>query len=155
MCVCTTQFLALACAAWTFQLDRPWPPRPTLIDPLRPTSLGFGTSSRSESLDRAAPNDKSRPKRAPETLRDAIFDDFRSIFGSIFEAFQGCIARATRLAARRAEPLFLPTVAALSRVRTLCRKTKNRRTSMKHRSDLTSKGPRNRRYKANLMSKGP
>ena len=92
-----------------------------------------------ESLDRAAPNDKSRPKKAPETLRDAIFDDFWSIFGSIFEVFRGCIARATRLAARRAEPLFLLTGAALSRVRRLCRKNKNRRKSTKNRSDNASR----------------
>ena len=122
--------------------------RPTLAasrDPDEPSSLGFGASSRPESfeslesLDRATPNDKSRPKRAPETLRDAIFDDFWSIFGSIFEVFRGCIARATRLAARRAEPLFLLTGTALSRVCRLCRKAKNRRKSTKNRSDNASR----------------
>ena len=105
--------------------------RLTSNDPLRPTrSLRVARRvtrvalSRPESLDRAAPNDQSRPKRAPETARDAIFDDFWSISGSIFEVFRGCIARATRLAARSAEPLFLLTGAALSRVGRLCRKNK-------------------------------
>ena len=78
-------------------------------------------------------------------LRDAIFDDFWSIFGSIFEVFRGCIARATRLAARRAEPLFLLAGAVLSRVRRLCRKTKNRRRSTKNRSDDASRTRRARK----------
>ena len=75
-------------------IARPGPTRLTPTDPLRPPwSLRVArrvariAPSRSESLDRAAPNDKSRPKKAPETLRDAIFDDFWSIFGSIFEVF--------------------------------------------------------------------
>ena len=72
-------------------------------------------------------------------MADVIFDDFWSIFGSIFEVFRGCIARATRLASRSAEPLFLLTGAALSRVRRLCRKNKNRRKSTKNRSDNASR----------------
>ena len=121
---------------------RPGPTRPTPTDPLRPTwsprvarRAARVAPSRSESLDRLTPSDKSRAKRAPETPRDAIFDDFGSIFGSIFEVFRGYIARATRLAARRAEPLFLLACAVLRRVRRLCEKTENRQKSTKNRFD--------------------
>ena len=110
--------------------------RLTSNDPLRPTrSLRVArravrvAPSRPESLDRAAPNDQSRPKRAPETLRDAIFDDFWSIFGSIFEVFRGCSTRATKLAARWADPLFLPTSAVLQRVCTFCENAKKRQNA--------------------------
>ena len=64
---------------------------------------------------------------------------FASILARIFVVLRGCIARATRLAARRAEPMFLLTGAALSRVRRLCRKTNNRRKSTKNRSDNASR----------------
>ena len=72
---------------------------------------------------------------SPERPRDVIFDDFGSILGPIFVVFRGCIARATRLGARRAEPLFLLAGAALSRVRRLCRKSENQQKSTKNRSD--------------------
>ena len=81
----------------------------------------------------------------PKPFVASIFDDFGSIFGSIFEVFRGCIARATRLAARRAEPLFLLAGAVLSRVRRLYRKTKNRRKSTKNRSDDASRTRRARK----------
>ena len=115
-------------------------------DPKRPTSTDLVARSRSprrssrpESLNQAAPNDKSQPKRAPETFRDAMFDDFWSIFGSILEVFRGCIARATRLAARRAEPLFLLTGVVRNRHFALCEKTENRQKSAKNRSDDASR----------------
>ena len=115
-------------------------------DPLRATrSLRVArrvarvVPSRPESLDPAAPNDKSRPKRAPETLRDTIFDDFWSIFGSIFVVFRGCSRRATKLAARRADPLFLLAGVVRNRHFALCEKTENRQKSTKNRSDDASR----------------
>ena len=108
--------------------------RATPTDPLRPTwSLRVArrvarvAPSRSKLLDRAASSDQSRLKRSPERPRDAIFGDVGSILGSILVVFRGCIARATRLGARRAEPLFLLAGVALSRVRRLRRKSENRR----------------------------
>ena len=113
--------------------------RATPTDPLRPTwSLQVArrvarvAPSRSKLLDRAASSDQSRLKRSPERPRDAIFDDFGSILGPVLVVFRGCIARATRLGARRAEPLFLLAGAALSRVRRLLRKSENRRKSTKN-----------------------
>ena len=101
------------------------PTRPTPSDPLRPTwSLRVArrvarvAPSRSESLDRAASSDQSRLKRSPERPRDTIFNNFGWILGPIFIVFRGCIARATRLAARRAEPLFLLAGALLRSVYT-------------------------------------
>ena len=47
------------------------------------------------------------------------------VLGPIFVLFRGCSACATRLAAQRAEPLFLLAGAVLSRVRRLCRQIKN------------------------------
>ena len=114
-------------------------------NPLRPTrSLRVArrvarvAPSRPESLDRAAPNDQSRPKRAPEMLRDAIFDNFWSIFGSIFEVFRGCSRRATKLVARRADPLFLLAGVVRNRHFALYEKTENRQKSAKNRSDNAS-----------------
>ena len=62
-----------------------------------------------------------------------------SILGPIFVVFRGYIARATRLAARRAEPSFLLAGAALSRVRRLCRKFKNTQKSKKNHDDAVSR----------------
>ena len=74
-----------------------WATRLTLTDPLRPTwsprvarRAARVAPSRSESLDRGASSDKSRPKRLPERPRDAIFDDFGSIFEPIFGFSLGC-----------------------------------------------------------------
>ena len=72
-------------------------------------------------------------------LRDAIFDDFWSIFGSIFEVFRGCSRRATKLAARRADPLFLLAGVVRNRHFALCEKTENRQKSTKNRSDDASR----------------
>ena len=94
--------------------------RPTPTDQLRPTwslrvarRVGRVAPSRPESLDGAAPSGKSRPSGTPELLPDTIFDDFGSVLGPIFVVFRGDIARATRLTARRAEPLFLLAGAVL------------------------------------------
>ena len=84
---------------------------------------------------RASPHDPLR--------RD--FRRFRVDFGAAFVAFQGCITRATRLAARRAKPLFLLTGAVLSRVRQLCNEAENRRKSMARRSNDASRTRRARK----------
>ena len=101
-----------------------WLPRATRVDRVaRPRSF-----ERQKSTEKAA---RASPRR-----------DFRRFWvdlGADFRVFRGCYARATRLAARRAEPLFLLTGAALSRVRRLCRKNKNRRNSRKNCSDNTSR----------------
>ena len=111
-------------------------PRPTHFDPctwsLRVARRVVPVApSRSKALDRAASSDQSRLKRSPERPRDVIFDDFGSIWGPISEVFRGCIARATRLKARRAEPLFLLAGAVLQRVRRLSEKARSRRKSSK------------------------
>ena len=94
--------------AWANQRARPAGPKSPRVDPghsteaLRAAKVDrvarprrFERQKSIESLDRGASNDKSRPNRAPETLRDAIFDDSGSILGSIFVVFRGNIARAT------------------------------------------------------------
>ena len=48
-----------------------------------------------------------------------------NVLDPIFVLFRGCSACATRLAAQRAEPLFLLAGAVLSRVRRLCRQIEN------------------------------
>ena len=63
----------------------------------------FERQKSSESVVSAATSNKSRPKRSLKQARDAIFDDFGSILGSIFVVFRGNIARAMQLAARMAE----------------------------------------------------
>ena len=94
---CTTPGPARA-----YQLDLPRLDRPTSIDfgastdPERPTSIDLGAST--------------CPAR-PTLI------DFGSILRSIFIVFRGYIVRATRSAARRAEPSFLLAGAVLRRVR--------------------------------------
>ena len=61
------------------------------------------------------------------------------VLGSIFVLFRGCSACATRLAAQRAEPLFLLAGAVLSRVRRLGGSIQNRPKSSKIRSDTASR----------------
>ena len=55
-----------------------------------------------ESLDRGASSDKSRPRRPPERPRDAIFDDFGSIWEPIFVFFE--VATRKRLDSQREWP---------------------------------------------------
>ena len=90
---------------------------------------------------------RSQPKRSPERLRDAIFDSFGGIWGSIFVAFRRSNVRATRLAAQRAE-MFLLAGAALQRVRSLSIIADIRRKSSKIRIDNASRSccPRNTRF---------
>ena len=100
-----TKLLNDACGPW--ESRQAWP-----IDVSHRASLNgrLGRPSHAESpalLDRGASSGKSRPTRVPGRSRDAIFDDSGSILGGIFVVFRGCFARSARLAARRAEPLFL------------------------------------------------
>ena len=74
----------------------------------------------------------------PGRPRDTIFEDPGSAFGSIFVVFRSGLARATRLAGRRAEPLFLLAGAVLWRVRRLDEKSENRRRLATYRSDIAS-----------------
>ena len=53
----------------------------------------------------------------------------------VFLVFRGCFARASRLAARRGETLFLLTGAVLQRVRRLYENAENRQKSSNNRSD--------------------
>ena len=98
---------------------------------------------------RATPREPVRSicatKRLHATRFDAIFNDPGPILGPIFVAFRGCITRASRLAARRAKPLFLLAGAVLSRGRRLCNNAENRRKSMAHRSDDASRTRRARK----------
>ena len=71
----------------------------------------------------------------PGRPRDTIFEDPGSAFGSIFVVFRGGLARATRLAGRRAEPLFLLAGAVLWRVRRRGDNAENRLSSSKNRPD--------------------
>ena len=72
-------------------------------------------------------------------MADVILHDFGSISGAIFVVFRGCIAQAAWFSARIAEPLFLPTGAALSRIHRLWRNIKNRPRSTKNRSGDASR----------------
>ena len=71
-----------------------------------------------------------------------FLDDFGAIIGSIFEVFRGCDARATRLAARRVEPLFLLAGVVQNRDFTFCEKNENREKLSKNRSDRPARPSR-------------
>ena len=100
------------------QLDLPGLDRPTLIDfaastgPERPTSIDLGAST--------------YPER-PTSI------DFGPILHSIFVVFRCHVVRATRRAARCAEPSFLLAGAVLRRVCTHSDNAENRAISSKHR----------------------
>ena len=71
-----------------------------------------------------------------------LFDDFGSIVVPIFVVFRGCIAHATRLAARRAEPLFLLAGALLRSVYTFSDKPEKRQKSTENRSERPARTSR-------------
>ena len=111
-------------ASSTCQLDLPGLDRPTSIDfgastdPERPTSIDLGAST--------------YPER-PTSI------DFGPILHSIFVVFRGNIVRATRRAARSAEPSFLLAGAVLWRVRRRSDNAENRPSSSKHRPNDSSR----------------
>ena len=113
-----------------------WPTRPTRLAPTGSTSL----PNRCESprvARRAAPSDKSRPKKPLERLREATRDDFREIsdrFSSRFSSFC-CTARANGRPCKN--PGFSrpnPCRTRFSHFRALC----------KHRTKITRKSLRRR-----------
>ena len=117
------RFLGVARASSSCQLDLPGLDRPTSIDfgastdPERPTSIDLGAAT--------------YPER-PTSI------DFGSILHSIFDVFRGNIVRATRHAARSAEPSFLLAGAVLWRVRRRSDNAENRPSSSKHRPSDSS-----------------
>ena len=111
-------------ASSTCQLDLPG------LD--RPTSIDFGASTdleRPTSIDLGASTYPERPTSI----------DFGSILHPIFVVFRGHIVRATRRAARSAEPSFLLAGAVLWRVRRRSNTAENRPSSSKHRPSDSSR----------------
>ena len=104
--------------------------RRNLFRPNAPKTIKSDAALPPRSPKRSIPTPTYRQIRS----KRSIFDNLGSILGSIFDAFRGNIARATRLAARRAEPLFLLACAVLQRVCRLCEKNGNQRNSVKNRS---------------------
>ena len=94
---------------------------------------------RATKVDRVArPRSFERQKSTEKAARASPRRDFRRFWvdlGADFRVFRGCYARATRLAARRAEPLFLLAGVVRNRHLAFGEKTENRQTSSKNRSD--------------------
>ena len=101
----------------------------TSIDPLRSTLAASTDSERPTSIDLGA---STYPKR-PTSI------DFGPILHSIFVVFRGNIVRATRHAARSAEPSFLLAGAVLWRVRRRGDNAEDRPSSSKNRPDHRSR----------------
>ena len=94
---------------------------------------------RATKVDRVArPRSFERQKSTEKAARASPRRDFRRLWvalGAEFRVFRGCYARATRLAARRAEPLFLLAGVVRNRDFAFGEKTENRQTSSKNCSD--------------------
>ena len=87
----------------------------------RPQTLELGSNERSLRSNFVQNCSKFQQNVVQLAQNVAKFD----VLGPIFVLFRGCSACATRLAAQRAEPLFLLAGAVLSRVRRLCRQIEN------------------------------
>ena len=84
---------------------------------------------------------KSTEKGAQANVK-AISIQFFFDFCAIFVVFRGRFARASRCAARWAEPLFLLTGAVLQRVRTLCENAKTRQNATTNRNAVAFRARR-------------
>ena len=87
----------------------------------RPQTLELGSNERSLRSNFVQNCSKFQQNVVQLAQNVAKFD----VLGPIFVLFRDCSACATRLAAQRAEPLFLLAGAVLSRVRRLCRQIEN------------------------------
>ena len=87
----------------------------------RPQTLEIGSNERSLRSNFVQNCSKFQQNVVQLAQNVAKFD----VAGPIFVLFRDCSACVTRLAAQRAEPLFLLAGAVLSRVRRLCRQIQN------------------------------
>ncbi len=94
----------------------------------RPQTLELGSNERSLRSNFVQNCSKFQQNVVQLAQNVAKFD----VLGPIFVLFRGCSACATRLAAQRAEPLFLLAGAVPSRVHGLCKEIENRARSTKN-----------------------